>query len=241
MADTSEDRLRKPSFLQVRDALAQRIARGEWAPGAALPNEIALAHELGVSADTISKALDILESERILSRRQGCGTFVNEQASGELAFRSHNVRAASGEWVSSTFRDVEIMMGPADDRERERLTLDQSPNVFRIRRLRLFEGRPHMLEQSCLPEALFPNLQERASAPYQLRDIAAAYGLVPARAQERVSTIVADRRVAERLEIAEGTAILLLDRVVHSSEGTPVEWRLAQCHLRDGPCRADMR
>lgn len=241
MTDERKGLFRKPLFLQVRNALAERIARGDWAPGAALPNEIDLAREMGVSAGTLRKALDILESERIVSRRQGRGTFVTDQASGELAFRFHNIRTASGEWVCSTFRDVEVSAGPADDRERSRLQLDESQNVFRIQRLRLFDGSPYMLERSSLPAVLFANLTERVRAPYQLREIAAEYGIALARAQERISALVADRTVAERLTIPEGAAILLLDRVVYSSEGTPVEWRLAQCHLRDGYYRADMR
>jgi len=240
MTDMRKSLFRRPLFMQVRDAVVERIAGGEWAPATALPNEIDLAREMGVSVGTLRKALDILEAERILSRHQGRGTFVNDQASGELAFRFHNIRTASGEWVYSTFRDVEVSAGRADDRERSRLQLGESQNVFRIQRVRLFAGNPYMLERSCVPEALFPNLKEETIAPHQLREIAAAYGVALARAQERISALVADETVAERLQIPEGAAILLLDRVVYSSEGTPVEWRLAQCHLHDGHYRADM-
>ena len=37
----------RPLYLQVRDALAQRIATGEWKPGDAIPNENDLARQLG--------------------------------------------------------------------------------------------------------------------------------------------------------------------------------------------------
>lgn len=209
----------KPLSLQVRDALAQRIARGEWAIGAALPDESALARELGVSPDTITKALDMLEAEQILSRRQGGSAVVNDQSSAA---------PASG----CRFRDVEVGSGPADEKERGRLALDDGPGVFRIRRLRLLDGRPYLLEQSCFPQALFPGLPQRASAPYQLHDVASAYGVQPLLARERVSEIWADPAVAGRLEIPVGSAILVLDRVVCSSDRVPIEWRLAKCHLR---------
>lgn len=139
------------------------------------------------------------------------------------------------------FRDIEMTMGRASGAEAERLDIDQSVQVFRIRRVRLFQGRPFMLEQSYLPASLFPDLEKRADPPYQLCAISAAYGIVPARAQERAAEIAADRIVAERLEIAEGSSILFLDRVVCSSEGKPIEWRLAQCRLRGGHYRADVR
>jgi GntR family transcriptional regulator len=94
---------------------------------------------------------------------------------------------------------------------------------------------------SCVPEALFAGLTERAEPPYQIGAIAARYGMALGRAQERVSALIARGTVAERLEISEGTAVLRLDRVAYSIEGVAVEWRLAHCHLRDGYYGVDMR
>jgi GntR family transcriptional regulator len=73
--------MNRPLYLQLRDALAERIAQGEWRPGSAIPNESDLAREFGVSAGTMRKALDLMEAERLLTRRQGRGTFVNDQCS----------------------------------------------------------------------------------------------------------------------------------------------------------------
>ena len=63
----------EPLYVQVRNLLAQRIASGVWAPGSMLPNEMELARELGVSPGTVRKALDSLESDRLVLRRQGRG------------------------------------------------------------------------------------------------------------------------------------------------------------------------
>jgi len=63
----------RPLYLQVRDALGERIAGGEWKPSTAIPNEGDLARQFGVSPGTMRKALDLLEAERLLTRRQGRG------------------------------------------------------------------------------------------------------------------------------------------------------------------------
>lgn len=55
--------------LQVRDALVSRIAMGEWKPNATIPNEGDLARELDVSPETMRRALDLMEDERLLTRR----------------------------------------------------------------------------------------------------------------------------------------------------------------------------
>ena len=69
----------KPLYVQVRDHLASMIGPQDhkrWPPGRMLPNEADLAKELRVAAGTVRKALDLLEKEHIVSRRQGRGTTV---------------------------------------------------------------------------------------------------------------------------------------------------------------------
>src|SRR5690606_30748158 len=81
MADLDTRLAARPLYLQVRDVLVQRIVVGHWKPGAPLPNETHLAQQLGISSGTVRKALDLMEVERIVTRRQGRGTFVNDYAS----------------------------------------------------------------------------------------------------------------------------------------------------------------
>jgi DNA-binding GntR family transcriptional regulator len=69
---------RTPLHEQVREALLARIAAGVWRGREGLPNEGQLPIEFGVSQGTIRRALDALEAEGVLERRQGRGTFVRE-------------------------------------------------------------------------------------------------------------------------------------------------------------------
>ena len=71
----------RPLYLQTRDAVAERIAKGIWKTGFAIPNEGDLAREFGVSVGTVRKALGLLEEQHILNRQQGRGTFVNDRGS----------------------------------------------------------------------------------------------------------------------------------------------------------------
>src|SRR3546814_11201727 len=69
----------RPLYAQVRTLLLQRLIEGIWKPGTALPSEMQLAQELGVSQGTVRKALDDLAAENLVVRRQGSGTFVPRQ------------------------------------------------------------------------------------------------------------------------------------------------------------------
>lgn len=77
----------RPLYTQIQDALVRRIVEGEWRPGELLPSEQALALQLGVSQGTIRKAMDALEAEKIIDRRQGKGTFVAELTQEQSVYR----------------------------------------------------------------------------------------------------------------------------------------------------------
>ena len=69
---------RSPSLTeQVKTHLRQRIANAEF-DGGRIPPEMELARELKVSRNTVRDALSRLETEGVVSRRQGAGTFVNQ-------------------------------------------------------------------------------------------------------------------------------------------------------------------
>jgi len=223
----------KPIYLQVHDALIERIARGEWKVGMLIPNEVDLARELGISTGTVRKALELLESERVVSRRQGRGTFVNDQSSDALTSRFENLRAQDGkplEWDTNAFEFVEAA---ANEDERRRLHLGASDHVYRARRVQLNDGRPFMVEEVSLPAALFPGLSAE-HIKTRLVVLAQSHGILLGKVDERISIDLIPAAIAGMLEVAPNTPVLLLDRIVQTLDGRPVEWRVARCHLDGG-------
>ncbi len=221
----------RPLYLQVRDALAARIAKGAWKPGKAIPNELDLAREYGVSAGTMRKALDVIESERLITRRQGRGTFVNDQASEELATRFSAIRDAEGKRIAGEVELGEVSEGAANQMERDRLRLQAEDQVYRVRCIRLHQNRPFMVEEASMPARLFPRLTQINGFPHQIVALAQKNGILVGRAEERISVHIASPAVAEALSVAPSSPILVLDRVLLTLEGQPIEWRVGQCNL----------
>jgi GntR family transcriptional regulator len=228
-----------PLYQQVRDDIARRIGAGDWKPGAALPNEGDLAREYGVSPGTTRKALDQLESERLLSRRQGRGTFVNDHSSDNLASRYVAIHAPSGKRLIGDVASPVILLDVADDAERARLDLVKGDQVYRIRRLRTVDGKPFMLEHASVPASLFPNLQANGFA-HRIVAMAQEHGVLLGKSVERISVNIASPDVAEALGVELGTPVAMLDRIVRSIDGDPVEWRLAWCELTENYYLASM-
>ena len=105
--------------------------------------------------------------------------------------------------------------------------------VFRLHRLRVHNDHPFMIDDSTIPQARFPGLAQESEIASSIVVLAHSYGVLLARAQERIGVIAADRTAAAALKIAEGTPLLKLDCVVYAIDGRPIEWRVSQCHLRD--------
>jgi GntR family transcriptional regulator len=76
-----------PLYLQAAAILRQRIARGEWGVGERLPSMEALTEQIPVARLTIREALACLEREGIVRRRQGSGTYVARDLSGQRRYR----------------------------------------------------------------------------------------------------------------------------------------------------------
>src|SRR5213594_2752273 len=136
----------RPLYLQVRDLVLERITGGTWKPGTMLPAEVDLARELGISSGTVRKALDALEAERVVSRRQGKGTFVNESTAQALVWRYDNICGKDGQRIVDVLSTSDVSSGSASEVERQRLQLADGERIVRIRRVHTNGGRPYMYE-----------------------------------------------------------------------------------------------
>lgn len=221
----------RPLYLQVKDSLVQRIVAGAWKPGAAIPNEIELSRELGISVGTVRKALDEMEGERLISRRQGRGTFVIDQTSEECAIRFSNIRDADGTRIGGDMQSCEVVAASASADEVRALNLRAGEPVFRLHRVRMHDDVPFIVEDSTVPQSRFPGLPQETDISPSIVVLAHRFGVLLTRAEEKVGVTKADDTVSETLKVTSGTPLLTLESVVYAIDGRPIEWRRAQCHL----------
>jgi GntR family transcriptional regulator, histidine utilization repressor len=62
-------------YARVKQYLKQQLSQGRWAPGVLMPSEAELVGQFGVSRMTVNRALRELQSEGLVDRVQGVGTF----------------------------------------------------------------------------------------------------------------------------------------------------------------------
>ena len=65
-----------PAWQRIRQHLLDRIHAGEWGEGDRIPSETELCEQFDVARMTVSRALNELVAEQVLTRVKGSGTFV---------------------------------------------------------------------------------------------------------------------------------------------------------------------
>lgn len=218
----------QPLYREVKRLLTQSLIEGEWPAGAALPSETRLAERYRVSIGTLRKAIDELVAERIVTRHQGRGTFVATHNANRLMFHFFHIVGRDGGKEYPTTKTLSFRRGKASAEESRRLGIGTGAPVLRIRNLLSLAGRPVILDDIVLPQALFPDLTEKIFTArdntiyhlYQTR-----YGINVLRSSERLSAVLADAASARLLRVNKGAPLLAINRTAMSFRDRPVELR----------------
>jgi GntR family transcriptional regulator len=231
----------KPLYMQVRDELLERIKDGRWKPGASLPSEIDLYRQLGVSLGTLRKALGVLESEQLIVREPGRGTFVRDHQAAQALGRFNPIRGADGAPVRGQVSSRTVKLAAPTPAEQTALRLQAGEQVVCIQRIRVLDERPFAFEQVALAERRFPGLVDRPQVPDELEELAQDRGVLVARAEAKVRLAPASSAAAQALSLAEHTPVLSVERLAFDTDQEPIEAMTAYYDLRDAYCRLELR
>ena len=231
----------RPLYRQVRDVLVKRIVDNVWRPGELLPSEFEIAADLGVSQGTIRKALDELETEKFIVRRQGKGTYVARHDEARILFQFFKLvpDSAKSEFPESQILDVTVEAAGAA--AAAALGLNAGTRVVCIERLRSLAGKTCIVERITLPRALFPGIEKR-DLPNNLYELYRSdFRVTVVRASEKLKAIAATRREAKHLGVKAGDPLLAVDRTAYALDGRPVEWRVSLCQTDNLHYLSDLR
>lgn len=189
-----------------------------------LPSERELADITGVSRVTVRKAIAELAGAGLIEQRHGAGSFVRargeryEQSLSSLVSFTENLQARG----ISTSSEV-LLHGVFRPTPTEVTILGLTPvqRAARVHRLRSGDGVPMALEHSSLPDDILPRPDKITSSLYE---VLRARNMAPVRAVQRVSAVNASAKVASHLKLAEGTAVLQIERTAYLASGRPIEF-----------------
>lgn len=210
-----------PRYQALIDSLAQAILDGVLPQGGALPGERTLSEGLGLSRVTVRRAIEELELQGQLIRKQGARTTIAsrvEKTLSRITGFSEDMRNRGSKpglkWLS---REV-VRPTP-----KEVMALGISPEqpVVRLRRVRYADGVPIALERATIPQNLFPSAQFEGPSLYNALE---AHDVRPAKGTQRIRAGVMSPAEAELLCVEPGTALLIVERRCTTADGRLVEF-----------------
>jgi DNA-binding GntR family transcriptional regulator len=212
-----------PLYFQVASYLEDAIVTGSLVSGALLPNEIQLAHDLGLSRPTMRMAMQHLVDKGLVVRRRGVGTRVVQpkvRRRMELSSLYEDLQA-SGQSPSTEVLAMERV--EVDAEVAERLGLQDGATAFRLDRLRSAGGRPLARMTNYLPER-FVSFEADDLAEHGLYELLRSRGVVLHSATQTIGARPATPKEARGLDEPKGAALLTMQRVSFDDRGDVVEY-----------------
>lgn len=226
----------QPLYAQVYALMTERIGTGQWQPGALLPNEFQLAAEFKVSQGTVRKALTALESDKLIIRRQGHGTYVARHTAQQALFQFFRIVDLNGTRLTPVSKALYQNTRKASKEQAKLLAIKTASPLHEILRIRYFGNEPCILERIFIPVALMPNLSVRLGhemAEEMYETYQEHFGITIVRASEKLGAVEADADDHTHLNVAARTPLLEICRVATGVNGQPVELRISRCKTKD--------
>ena len=216
-------------YERVVALVEQLIADRGLVPGDQLPSYTELADQAGVSLITVRRALDELERAGRVRRHQGLGTFVAKPRIVTEPTRTGSLLATlakDGEPATQLqTRVLGLDQGEPSADLAQALRIETGSPVWRLRRLRLLDGQPAVLETSVIPVALAPELDalvsRLAGSLYDL--LAAEYDLVDTYEEQYLEVLGTTGEEARLLELPARTQVVRIRGLSADSAGLPFD------------------
>ena len=215
-------------FQRLQTDLAKLIARTP--PGQRLLNEPELAKQMGVSRATLREAMRTFETQGLIRRRQGSGTYVVGKVpvidAGLEVLESLDTMARRMN-LPITVSDLHVEQINADDATAAGLGVAAGTRLTFVRRVIRADGRPAAYLIDRLPAKLLDPAELPANFTGSVLDylIARGDGLGGSRAVIGATNAPAD--VAKPLEIQRDDVLLRFEAQLFDIKGTVVDYSVS--------------
>lgn len=206
---------RMPLYLQVAKLMRQQIERSAWRYGEQIPTLDRLEEEYQVSRITLRAALDQLESEGIVRRTRGLGTFVAKDLSHERWFK---LPTSLDELVEAV-ANLQIRLLPLEGDSDSRLVPafpygEVGPAYQRLRRVHCHDEKPYCLIDIHLDKAIYNKDPKGFRSKPVIPQLVKLRGVRIGGAKQIMRIMVSGEIAARHLDIGVGDPIAHVCRTI---------------------------
>ena len=208
-------------YQQLIDEISGMIFQGRLKEGERLMTESELSQEYGISRITVRKAIEYLVEEGVLIKKQGIGTFVAQKKlkrNMDVFMGFSRSCELDGKKPGTTLLTAELIRPDAKDKER--LKLRGGEKVLKIRRIRLTDDVPVIIEENHFPQKYaFLMGEDLESSIYGKLE---EHGIVMGGGNRRISICRATEEEAQILGVEPGDPLLIMQDWCVDADGEPV-------------------
>lgn len=214
-----------PLYIKIADDLIARIEAGDLSPGDKLPPERQLSDILGINRMTLRRSLNVLQSQGLIVRKHGIGTFIAEP---KIDRRVDTVFRFTTGMINRGFTPqaelISINQSQVDTKVAKDLALPASSRIFKILRLRSINHEPVMIETYQIPVIHFPGIDRFDLENRSIYEVMESeYGIKIARARQSFEPVKSTDFESDLLRIAVGDPLMLERRISYDVDNLPVE------------------
>lgn len=205
----------------LAQSLREQILSGSLAGGAQLPTERELCARSGVSRITVRRALQILEEEALVVRRQGNGTFVCSRASRKIPIVNVDFSRSVRRHAPELQRSVQAQAWrTADPDVATALGIPAGERVLYVRRADVMGGRIVAVDEAHLVGRFADRLTEGDLAAVAfLERWQGAQGITLDYESQTIEALAAAGPLAAWLGVRKGSPVLKETNVVYLPGG----------------------
>lgn len=206
--------MKKPRYLEIAESLIEQINSGTLPAGSILPTEGELQTRFNVSRVTIRKSMKVLVDKDLLFRKRGSGTYVKATKAQHNAFQlSGFVEDISSQGKHPSSKIITFELIESNTHIADKLNLNEGDEIYSIRRLRLIDDEPEILEHTFLPVSMFPDLSIGAMRNSKYEYIEKTKGLKIKLARQSARPEISTAAIAKELNVKEGYPVIRVDSV----------------------------
>jgi len=220
-------------YHQIYLVLREQLQEGRFVHG--LPGELELTRQFGVGRVTVRRALEQLVDEGLIVREAGRGTRPTtraeqgrnppaqapvEHANSRLSGLLENLVQVSR---STSVKVLDWRIIQASPEMAQALQVPEGTKLRKAVRRRSASAGPVSLITTYVPDELVRGYGRKELAVKPMLQLLEESGIVPGRARQTISARQADAQVAAELQVAVGTALLQVRRLVYDTQDRPVQ------------------
>jgi GntR family transcriptional regulator len=222
-----------PKYHQIYLVLREQLREGLFNAG--LPSEMAFQQQFGVARVTVRRALAQLAAEGLISRQPGRGTqpTASVQAAAPAQAQTGLPRKAQltgllenlvsmGLATTVKVLDVGLIAAPQD--VAQALQVSVGDQVQKAVRVRSTQAGPFSHITTYIPQAIGAHFGRKELAKKPILLLLEEAGVQVGRAEQTISARLADAHLAQHLDVAVGSALLAVRRLIFDAQERPVQW-----------------